>query len=66
MEFFKTVVDQEAFHTQRYKKASDFARGHASVQRAENGIQRTGVNGYNGPFVNNGFTKHVFTFKSNF
>ena len=37
-----------------------------SVQRAGNGIQKTGVNGYNVPFVNNGFTKHVFTFKSNF
>ena len=32
----------------------------ASVQRAENGIQKTGVNGYNVPFVNSGFTKHVF------
>ena len=36
-----------------------------SVQRAGNGIQKTGVNGYNVPFVNNGFTKHVFMFKSN-
>ena len=32
----------------------------ASVQRAGNGIQKTGVNGYNVPFVNSGFTKHVF------
>ena len=37
-----------------------------SVQRAGNGIQKTGVNGYNVPFVNNGFTKDDFTFKSNF
>ena len=37
-----------------------------SVQRAGNGIQKTGVNGYNVPFVKNDFTKHVFTFKSNF
>ena len=27
-----------------------------SVQRAGNGIQKMGVNGYNVPFVNNGFT----------
>ena len=27
-----------------------------NVQRAGNGIQKTGVNGYNVPFVNNGFT----------
>ena len=31
-----------------------------SVQRAGNGIQKTGVNGYNVPFVNSGFKKHVF------
>ena len=37
-----------------------------SVQRAGNGIQKTGMNGYNIPFVNSVFTKHVFTFKSNF
>ena len=37
-----------------------------SVQSAGNGIQKTRVNGYNVPFVNNGFTKHVSTFKSNF
>ena len=36
------------------------------VQRGGNGIQKTGVNGDNVPFVNNGFTKYVFTFKSNF
>ena len=28
IEYFKTVVDQEAFHTQWYKKASDFVSGH--------------------------------------
>ena len=37
-----------------------------SVQRAGNGIQQAKVNGYNIAFVNNGFTKHGFTFKSNF
>ena len=38
----------------------------ASVQRAGKGIQKTGVNSYNVPFVNSVFTKHAFTFKSNF
>ena len=28
IEFFKTAVDQEAFHTQWYKKASDVVCGH--------------------------------------
>ena len=32
----------------------------ASVQRAGNGVEKTGVNGYNVPFENSGFTKHVF------
>ena len=32
----------------------------ASVQRARNDIQKTGVNGYNVPFVNGGFTFHMF------
>ena len=31
----------------------------ASVQRAGNGIKKNEVNGYNVPFVNSGFTKHV-------
>ena len=35
-----------------------------SVQRAGNGIQKMEVNGCNVSFVKNGFTKHVFTFKS--
>ena len=64
IEFFKTAVDREAFHTQWYKKASDVVCGPikaiASVQRAGNGIQKMGVNGYNVPFVNSGFAKHVF------
>ena len=45
IEFLKAVVDQEAFHIQWYKRASDVVCGHeksnkgiASVQRAENGI----------------------------
>ena len=37
-----------------------------SVQRAGNGIRKTEVNGYNVPFVNSGFTKYAFSFKSNF
>ena len=37
-----------------------------SVQRSENDIRKMGVNGYSVQFVKNGFTKHVFTFKSNF
>ena len=66
IEFFKTAVDQEAFHTQWYNKASDSVCGHEKSNKSdsENGIQKTGVNGL--PFVNNGFTKHVLTFKSNF
>ena len=36
-----------------------------SVQRAGNGTQKMEVNGCNVPFVKNGFTKHVFRFKSN-
>ena len=65
-EFFKTGVDQEAFHTQWYKLVMLFVvtrspiKAIAKVERAENGVQKTGVNGYNVPFVNNGFTKHVF------
>ena len=73
IEFFKTAVDQEAFHTQGSAKlvmlfmvTRSSKKAITSVQRAGNGIQKTGVNGYNVPFVNNGFTKHVFTFKSNF
>ena len=67
------MVDQEASHTQCTTKPEILfvIRGSSikairSVQRAENGIQKTGVNGCNVPFVNNGFTKHAFTFKSNF
>ena len=59
------------FHT--YKKASDVACGYEKSNKSDsecstckNGIQKTRVNGYNVPFVNSGFTKHVFTFKSNF
>ena len=37
-----------------------------SVQRAQHGIQKTGVNGYDVSFVNKGSTKHVFMSKSNF
>ena len=32
----------------------------ASVQREGNGIYKTGVNGYNVPFVNSRFTKRAF------
>ena len=32
----------------------------ASVQGAGNGIQKTGVNGCNVPFVNSSFKKHAF------
>ena len=45
IEFFKTVVDQEVFHIQWYKRASDVVCLHeksnkaiANVQRAGNGI----------------------------
>ena len=67
IEFFKTGVDQEAFHTQWYNKANDAVCGHEESNKSdsENGIQKTRVNGYNAPCVSNDFTKHVFTFKSN-
>ena len=62
------AVDQEAFDTQLCNKAGDAVCGHEKSDRSDagNGIQKTGVNGYNVQFVNNGTTKHVFTFKSNF
>ena len=72
LEFFKTTVDQEVFHTNSTTKLAMFfvvkrsPIKATSVQHAGNGIQKTGVNGYNVPFVKNDFTKHVFTFKSNF
>ena len=34
IEFFKTVVDQEAFHTQWYKKASDVVCGHEKSNKS--------------------------------
>ena len=35
IEFFKMVVDQEAFHTQWYKKASDVACGHEKSNKSD-------------------------------
>ena len=35
IEFFKTVVDQEVFHIQWYKKASDFVCGHEKSNKSE-------------------------------
>ena len=70
IELFNTMVGHEALHTQWYKKVSDVVcspiKTTTSVQNVGNGIQTTGMNGYNVPFVNNGFTEHAFTFKSNF
>ena len=68
IEFSKTAVDQKTFHAQWYNKTSDTVCGYEKSNKSdsENGIQRTGVNGYNVPFVKNRFTKHVFSFKSNF
>ena len=62
------AVDKEAFHTQWYDKAGDIVCGHEKSDKSDagNDIEKTGVNGYNVPFVNNGFTKYVFTIKSNF
>ena len=34
IEYFKTVVDQEAFHTQWYKKASDVVCGHEKSNKS--------------------------------
>ena len=61
IKFFKTGVDQEAFYTQWCNKASNAVCGHEKSNKSdsENRIQKTGVNGYNVPFVNNGFPKHV-------
>ena len=73
IQFFKTAVDQEAFHTQWYKKGSDVVCSHEKSNKsnsecsaAGNGIQKTGMKGHNALFVSSGFTKHVFTFKCNF
>ena len=67
IEFLKTAVDQEACHTAKLVMLFVITRSPikaiASVQHAGNGTQKTGVNGYNVPFMNNDFTKHVFTFK---
>ena len=35
IEFFKTAVDQEAFHTQWYKKASDVLCGHEKSNKSD-------------------------------
>ena len=60
--------------TQWCNKAGDVLCGHEKSDKSDNecstrggnGIQQAKVNGSNIPFVNNGFTKHGFTFKSNF
>ena len=39
IEFFKTAVDQEAFHIQWYKRARDVVCGH---EKSNKGIQRAG------------------------
>ena len=51
IEFFKTAIDQEAFHTQWYKKASDVVCSHEKSNKSNsecstcgNGIQKTGIN----------------------
>ena len=36
IEFFKTVVDQEAFHTQWYNKAGDVVCGHEKSNKSDN------------------------------
>ena len=36
VEFFKTAVDQEAFHTQWYKKASNVVCGHEKSDKSDN------------------------------
>ena len=73
IEFFKTAVDQEAFHTQWYKRANDVICGHKKSNKSDSECSRCGEwytedgsEDYNTPFVNNVFRKYVFTFKSNF
>ena len=71
IEFFKMVVNQEAFHIQWYKKASDVVCGYEKSNKSDSECSTcrewyTGVNGYNVPFMKSGFMKHAFTFKSNF
>ena len=36
IEFFKTVVDQEVFHTQWYNKAGDVVCGHEKSNKSDN------------------------------
>ena len=73
IEFFKTAVDQEAFHTQWYKRANDVICGHKKSNKRDSECSRCGEwytedgsESYNVPFVISGFANHVFLFKSNF
>ena len=73
IEFFKTAVDQEAFHTQWYKRANDVICGHKKSNKSDSECSRCGEwytedgsESYNVPFVISGFANHVFLFKSNF
>ena len=56
IKFFKTVVDQETFHTQWYNKASDAVCGHEKSNKSDSeiDIQKARVNSYNVSFLNNG------------
>ena len=65
IEFFKTVVDQEVFHIQWYKKASDFVCGHEKSNKSESECSTCGEwYAEHGSewlqFVNSGFKKHAF------
>ena len=73
IEFFKTAVHQEAFHTQWYKKASDIVCGHEKSNKNDSECStcrewytEDGNEWLQCPICEQCFTKHVFTFKSNF
>ena len=42
IEFFKTAVDQEAFHIQWYKRASDVACGHEKSNKGDSECSTSG------------------------
>ena len=73
IELFKTVVGQEAFYNQWYKKASDVVCGREKSNKSNSECStcrewytENGNEWFQCPICEHWFTKHVLTFKSNF